>query len=134
MANLNLRAGRFIQLPPLSLGQPALRLAPAVRRQLHVVEVARLQPDDAAAPDHSVRVWNYGLSTFDRAHVLKVNWLYDLPAPAAGNSALRWITNDWQISGIYTASTGAPAAIGFSTVNAVDTTGSPTESARIVYR
>jgi len=79
-----------------------------------------------------VRIWNYGLSTFDRTHVLKVNWLYDLPSMRGGMRPLRWIVNDWQVSGIYTASAGAPGAIGFSTVNAVDITGSATEGARIV--
>lgn len=79
-----------------------------------------------------VRVWNYGLSTFDRTHVLKVNWLYDLPGLQGGHKVVTWITNDWQVSGIYTASSGAPSGIGFSTVNAVDITGSPTEGPRIV--
>ncbi|MBK7931348.1 MAG: carboxypeptidase regulatory-like domain-containing protein [Bryobacterales bacterium] len=90
--------------------------------------------DDAATVSNiiPVRVWNYGLSSFDRAHVLKVNWLYDLPNAVERNHPLRWVVNDWQVSGIYTASTGAPAGIGFSTVNPVDITGSPTEGARIV--
>ena len=90
--------------------------------------------DDAATVSNiiPVRVWNYGLSSFDRAHVLKVNWLYDLPNAVERNNPLRWVVNDWQVSGIYTASTGAPAGIGFSTVNPVDITGSPTEGARIV--
>jgi len=79
-----------------------------------------------------VRVSNYGLSTFDRTHVLKINWLYDLPGLTQGHRVLRWITNGWQTSCIYTASSGAPSAVSFSTVNAVDITGSPTEAARIV--
>lgn len=90
--------------------------------------------DDAATVSNviPVRIWNYGLSSFDRAHILKVNWLLDLPNPVERNHPLRWAVNDWQVSGIYSASTGAPAAIGFSTVNAVDITGSSTEGPRIV--
>ena len=78
-----------------------------------------------------VRVRNYGLSSFDRAHVLKVNWLYDLPDLKDAPRAVKWVTNDWQVSGIYTATTGAPLTVGFATVNTVDITGSPTEAARI---
>jgi hypothetical protein len=79
-----------------------------------------------------VRVWNYGLSSYDRTHVLKLNWLYDLPGLTRAPRAVKWVTNDWQFSGIYTATTGAPLGIGFSTVLPVDITGSPTEGARVV--
>lgn len=78
-----------------------------------------------------VRVRNYGLSTFDRSHVLKVNWLYDLPGWKSAPRVIKYVSNAWQLSGIYTASTGAPLGIGFATVNTVDTTGSPSEGARI---
>ncbi len=78
-----------------------------------------------------VRVRNYGLSAFDRTRVLKVNWLYDLPGFKSVPRAVKYVTNDWQLSGIYTAGTGAPLGIGFSTVTTVDITGSPSEGARI---
>jgi hypothetical protein len=79
-----------------------------------------------------VRVWNYGLSSFDITHVLKVNWLYDLPGVKSGNRAIKAVVNDWQFSGIYTAASGQPLGLGFNTVNAVDITGSPTDGARVV--
>lgn len=90
--------------------------------------------DDAATVSNiiPVRVWNYGLSAYDRTHVLKANWLYELPNMVERNHRLRWLVNEWQLSGIYTISSGAPAGIGFSTVNPVDITGSPTEGARVV--
>ena len=90
--------------------------------------------DDATTVSNiiPVRVWNYGLSSFDRAHIVKVNWLFDVPNPVEKNHPLRWAVNGWQVSGIYSAATGAPAGIGFSTVNAVDITGSSTEGPRIV--
>ncbi|MGH6630736.1 MAG: hypothetical protein ACREB3_13480, partial [Burkholderiales bacterium] len=47
-----------------------------------------------------VRVWNYGLSSFDRTHVLKLNWLWDLPKASGGNRLMRRVLNDWQMSGI----------------------------------
>jgi len=79
-----------------------------------------------------VRVWNYGLASFDRTHVLKANWLYDIPAWKAAPKAVGAVVNDWQLSGIATFQSGAPLGIGFSTVSAVDITGSPTDGARIV--
>ncbi|MBI1895837.1 MAG: carboxypeptidase regulatory-like domain-containing protein [Acidobacteria bacterium] len=77
------------------------------------------------------RIWNYGLSSFDRTHVLKANWLYDLPEWKSGPAPVKAVANGWQISGIYTASSGAPLPVGFSTVTAVDITGSPTDGPRI---
>jgi hypothetical protein len=79
----------------------------------------------------SPRIWNYGLSSFDRTHVVKVNWLWDLPQWKTAPTVLGWIANDWQMSGIFTASSGPPLGATFSTVTAVDITGSPTEAARI---
>jgi len=81
-----------------------------------------------------VRIRNYGLSSFDRTHILKVNWLYDLPGFRSAARPVKWVANDWQVSGIYIASTGAPLGVGFATVNTVDITGSPTEGARIDVR
>ncbi|MEZ5356257.1 MAG: hypothetical protein R2762_26785 [Bryobacteraceae bacterium] len=78
-----------------------------------------------------VRIWNYGLSSFDRTHVVKLNWLYDLPKVSTSNPFVKAIANDWQFSGIATVSGGQPLGVGFSTVTAVDITGSPTDGARI---
>ncbi|MGH8248712.1 MAG: hypothetical protein ACREUU_20065, partial [Gammaproteobacteria bacterium] len=89
--------------------------------------------DDGASVSTLVspRVWNYGLSSFDRTHVLKANWLLDLPRWTNAPRGAGFIANNWQISGIYTASSGAPLSVGFGTVTAVDITGSPTDGARI---
>lgn len=92
------------------------------------------QDDDGASVSNLVpiRIWNYGLSTFDRTHVVKVNWLYELPKWAGAPKGLSAIVNHWQVSGIATYSSGAPLGIGFTTVNALDITGSPTDGARVV--
>jgi len=79
-----------------------------------------------------VRIWNYGLSDFDRTHILKLNWLYDLPKIRAGNKFVDRILNHWQISGIGSFVSGSPMSVGFGTTTAVDFTGTPTQGARIV--
>ncbi|MBI3680172.1 MAG: TonB-dependent receptor [Acidobacteria bacterium] len=79
-----------------------------------------------------VRVWNYGLAGFDRTHVLKLNWLYDLPNRAWPSRIVRFSLNNWQWSGIVTFSSGQPFGVGFSTTTGIDITGSPTDGARIV--
>jgi hypothetical protein len=63
--------------------------------------------------------------------VLKANWLWDLPGWKSGPAVMRAIVNGWQMSGIFTASSGAPTGVTFTTVNALDITGSPTDSPRI---
>ena len=89
--------------------------------------------DDGAAVSSLVspRIWNYGLSSYDRTHVVKANWLWDLPEWKAAPKFVGVITNGWQMSGIFTASSGAPLGVNFSTVTAVDITGSPTDGPRI---
>ncbi|MBL8219659.1 MAG: hypothetical protein JNL62_10535, partial [Bryobacterales bacterium] len=77
------------------------------------------------------RVWNYGPSSFDRAHTLRVNWLYDVPNLPAPHALLRAVLHHWQTSGIYSFSSGQPLAIGFSNTVATDITGSPTDGARV---
>ena len=79
-----------------------------------------------------VRVWNYGLSSFDRTHVLKIYGVWDVPALKPPSSVLRYVTDHWQVAPIYTAQSGAPLAIGFGTSPTIDITGSPTDGARVV--
>jgi len=78
-----------------------------------------------------VRVWNYGLASFDRTHVLKLNWLWDSPRTRLRGTAGQ-LVNHWQVSGITSFVSGQPLGVGFSTTIPVDITGSPTDGARIV--
>jgi hypothetical protein len=78
------------------------------------------------------RVWNYGPSAFDRTHVLRVNWLYDVPNVPVRWGAARQLLHHWQFSGIYGFNTGEPLPINFSTTTPLDITGSPTDGARVV--
>jgi len=79
----------------------------------------------------SPRVWNYGLAGFDRTHILKVNWLWEIPARRWNAAAARFALSGWQLNGIASFTSGAPVALGYSLVNAEDLTGTPTLGARI---
>ena len=79
-----------------------------------------------------VRVWDYGLAGFDRTHVLKANWLWDVPKTPFQNPVAKSILNGWTLSGIPSFVSGVPTGIGFTQTTAVDITGSSTDGARIV--
>jgi hypothetical protein len=72
-----------------------------------------------------------------RRHVVKGNFVWDLPnlpTPSAGLKVVGAVLNDWQLSGILTAGSGAPYTIGYSYQNGgsnVNLTGSPNYAARI---
>ena len=72
-------------------------------------------------------------------HLLKANWVWDLPKLSSDNAALKtvgYVINDWQLSGIYTGSSGSRYDLGFSYNSAggsVNLTGSPDYGARIIY-
>jgi hypothetical protein len=79
-----------------------------------------------------VRVWNYGLAAFDRTHVVKMNWQWELPKTRWTALPVRLLMNDWQLSGIASFVSGEPLAIPFTTTTALDITGSPTDLPRVV--
>lgn len=80
----------------------------------------------------NTRTWNYGLASFDRTHILKVNWLWSIPNANFGLSPLKALLNGWQLSGIATFASGEPQGIGFTQVVAADITGTPSIAPRIV--
>ena len=79
----------------------------------------------------SPRLRNYGLAAFDRTHVVKVNYLWDLPKTHMRSAIARNILNGWEFSGITTFSSGQPLPVGFATTVATDISGSTTDAARI---
>ncbi|MCU0246494.1 MAG: hypothetical protein MUC42_07960, partial [Bryobacter sp.] len=87
---------------------------------------------DAVSPLVDVRVWNYGLSGYDRTHVVKLSGVWDLPKSSVQNPVAKQVINGWQLSGIVTFASGAPLGLGYSTTVPIDITGSPTDGARIV--
>jgi hypothetical protein len=74
---------------------------------------------------------NYGLADTDRTHVVKLNWVWDLPKLAWNWKPGSFLINGWQLTGITSFISGAPTGVGWSTTYSVDITGSPTDSARI---
>jgi hypothetical protein len=53
----------------------------------------------------------YGLSDFDRTHVLVANYIYDLPFFKTGNAFLRATLGSWEISGINQFQSGVPLSV-----------------------
>jgi hypothetical protein len=78
-----------------------------------------------------MRSWNYGMAGFDRTHVMKINYQWNLPGSPWENPIAKRILNDWQLSGISSFQSGAPSGIGFSDTSGKDYTGTPSQSARI---
>ena len=75
---------------------------------------------------------SYSLTDMDRTHVVKINWVWDIPKLPTKSRALDRLANGWQLSGITSFISGAPAGVGWSTTYAVDVTGSSTDGARVV--
>jgi hypothetical protein len=89
----------------------------------------------------NMRAADYAVLNNDRTHVMVINYVYNTPKVIKGTSGLakagKYITNDWQISGITTLQTGAPGSIGFSIDGLGNLnerfTGSPDVGPRVVY-
>jgi hypothetical protein len=87
---------------------------------------------NVVSPFVPARIWNYGPSTYDRTHNLRMNWIWDVPGPGWNSMASRWALRGWQFSGINSFISGSPASIGFSTTNNADISGTPSASPRVV--
>jgi hypothetical protein len=57
---------------------------------------------------------NRGLTDFNVAHNLEVNYNWDLGTPKWNSHAAAWALGGWQLGGIFEASTGVPFTPGFS--------------------
>jgi hypothetical protein len=79
----------------------------------------------------SPRFWNYGLSTFDRTHMVRMDWTWDLPKARTGNAALNYVVNNWQLSGITSFISGEPVNVSWTNTTPIDITGTASQGARI---
>src|SRR5262249_23458366 len=86
--------------------------------------------DDQAAADAL-------LQTDPQRHIMKANFVWDLPDIKSWETTLRYIgyaVNDWQLSGIWTAATGTTYTIGYNYQSGgsnVNITGTPDYGARV---
>lgn len=78
-----------------------------------------------------IREWDYGFSGFDRTHVVKINFVYELPKLTNGYRLVRGALNGWQAAGILTFQSGAPMTVTWSRTSAIDITGTPSLNARV---
>ena len=80
------------------------------------------------------RVWNYGRAGFDRTHILKLSYIYDLPRVSRlwPHPLARRLFDRWQVSGISSFVSGAPLGVTYTQTGTTDVTGSPTDGARVV--
>jgi hypothetical protein len=79
----------------------------------------------------NLRSWYYGLSTFDRTHVVNINYVWDIPKRNWAYAPLRVALNDWQLSGLTSFVSGQPLAISYTTTYSVDVTGTPSQGSRV---
>ena len=89
---------------------------------------------DFARIDNLQRFANYSYLGIHRKHNANVNFIYNLPNFARnGAKPLSAIAGGWQVSGIYSYTSGAPEGIGFSVpgIGNPQLTGSFTEGARV---
>jgi hypothetical protein len=73
-----------------------------------------------------LRTWSYGFDGSDQTHNAVLNLVYNLPNAsrlANGNKVVRWVFDDWNLSGIAQWVSGTPASVSFSTVQGTDLTG-----------
>jgi hypothetical protein len=80
----------------------------------------------------SPRVWNYSVANFDRTHLFKFNWVWNLPKTPFKAVVLKQAFNGWQLSGIASLLSGAPLGVGFTSATGADFTGTATQGARVV--
>jgi hypothetical protein len=73
-----------------------------------------------------LRAWSYGFDGSDQTHNAVLNLTYNLPNASRlvhGNKVVKYVFDDWALSGIAQWVSGTPASISFSTVQGTDLTG-----------
>jgi hypothetical protein len=80
---------------------------------------------------------SYHLTGNDRTHVVRANFVWDLPDVKTDNALWRVIgaaANDWQLSGVFSGGSGAPYTVNYqyTGLTAQNLTGTPNYNARIV--
>jgi hypothetical protein len=84
------------------------------------------------ATHDQIKQYDYSYSQYDRPHNFVVSFIYQ--TPRVTENALRWLANDWQISGVYRWSSGRPYAINYSIpgIGNANLSGTGNPAARVV--
>ncbi|MCU1236553.1 MAG: hypothetical protein JWP63_4520 [Candidatus Solibacter sp.] len=96
-------------------------------------KVMSTSDNGAISPFFNERARYYGLASFDRTHIVNINWVYDLPRVSRlwNNSVTRQLFDRWQLTGIASFISGAPQSVSLTTSDGADISGSPTETPRV---
>ncbi len=78
------------------------------------------------------KIWNYGEAGYDHTHILRIYWNYNLPHASSlvHSKIIAGVFDNWQISGIYTAQSGAPLAVTYAYSPTQDIVGTSTDTGR----
>ena len=87
---------------------------------------------NTVSPFLDPRSRNYGPAGFDRRQVFNTNFYYSVPKLSKNaHSAVRLMTNGWELAGVVRFNTGGPFTPGYSLLNGINSpTGSASEGAR----
>ncbi len=79
------------------------------------------------------RIWNYGKAGFDQTHIFVFNYTWDLPrlSRVVNHPVVKFVFDNWQLSGTTSFVSGRPSGVSFSTVDGQDITGGG-DGARVV--
>jgi hypothetical protein len=80
------------------------------------------------------KVWNYGEAGYDHTRIFRVYSNYKPPRASSlvNGRMVRGMFDNWQLSGIYTAQSGAPTGVSHAYSPTVDIAGSSTDRGRVI--
>ena len=80
------------------------------------------------------KIWNYGEAGYDHTHILRIYATYNLPKASSllHSRLVKQVFDNWQMSGIYTAQSGAPMAVSYGYSPAQDVVGTSTDTGRVM--
>jgi hypothetical protein len=79
-------------------------------------------------------IWNYGEAGYDHTHIFRVYWSYNVPKASSlvHNAIVKGAFDNWQVSGIFTAQSGAPTGVSYAYSPSQDVVGTSTDSGRVL--
>jgi hypothetical protein len=79
------------------------------------------------------KIWNYGEAGFDHTHIFRVYATYNLPKASSlvHNKIVKQVFDNWQLSSIYTAQSGAPTGMTYGYSPSQDVVGTSTDTGRV---